>query len=431
MSCAPRRMEPLLFLAHRLPYPPNKGDKVRSFHFLKHLAGRYRIFLGTFIDDPSDWKHVDALKPLCADVHVEAIVPWARRLTSVTALMSGEALSLAYFRSRKLGRWVAETARRERLARAFAYSSPMAQYMLGLPGVRCFVDFVDMDSAKWGDYALRRKWPASAIYEREARRLLAYEQEVAAGAEASIFVTDEEARRFRSETPERAERVVAIRNGVDSQYFSPSGNFESPFASDERSVVFTGAMDYWPNVDAVTWFTREVLPTLRRRDPSIRFYIVGMNPEPAVRALASADAVTVTGRVDDVRPYLQHARVVVAPLRVARGIQNKVLEAMAMAKPVVVTAAAADALTAKPGVELEVATDAHGFASKVLALMDPEQASVMGRRARLRILRDYTWQASLNLLDALLQRNADPDEAALRAAPSDLRYASAGKAIPQ
>ena len=424
-------MESLLFLAHRLPYPPNKGDKVRSFHFLKHLAERYRIFLGTFIDDPSDWQYVEALKPLCADVHVEAIVPWSKRLTSVTALLGGEALSLAYFRSRKLGRWVAETARRERFARAFAYSSPMAQYMLDLPGVRCFVDFVDMDSAKWGDYALRRKWPASALYGREARRLLTYEREVAARAEASIFVTDEEARRFCSETPERADRVVAIRNGVDSEYFSPLCDFESPFASDERPVVFTGAMDYWPNVDAVAWFAREVLPTVRKRDPSIRFYIVGMNPEPAVRALASDAAVTVTGRVDDVRPYLKHARVVVAPLRVARGIQNKVLEAMAMAKPVVVTAESAAALSVEQGIELEVATDAHSFGSKVLALMDSGQASAMGRRARSRVLQDYAWQASLKLLDELLCRGADPARAALSGAASDARYAPACKVIPQ
>ena len=430
MNGAPGLMEPLLFLAHRLPYPPNKGDKVRSFHFLKHLAGRYRVFLGTFIDDPSDWNYVEALKPLCADIHVEAIVPWAKRLRSVTALLGGEALSLAYFRSRKLGRWVVETARRERFALAFAYSSPMAQYVLGLPGVRCFVDFVDMDSAKWGDYALRRKWPAAALYEREARRLLAYEREVAAGAEASIFVTDEEARRFRNETPERAEQVVAIRNGVDSEYFSPLRKFESPFAPGESPVVFTGAMDYWPNVDSVAWFTREVLPTLRRHDPSIRFYIVGMNPEPAVRALESADAVTVTGRVDDVRPYLQHARVVVAPLRVARGIQNKVLEAMAMAKAVVVTAASADALTAQRGVELEVATDARGFASKVITLMDAERASAMGRMARLRILEDYAWQASLGLLEELLRPGRAPDPSSVRAAPSDSRYALAGKAMP-
>ena len=224
---------------------------------------------------------------------------------------------------------------------------------------------------------------------------------------------------------------MAIRNGVDSEYFSPLRDFESPFAPGEKPVVFTGAMDYWPNVDAVAWFTREVLPTLRRHDPSIRFYIVGMNPEPAVRALASADAVTVTGRVDDVRPYLQHARVVVAPLRVARGIQNKVLEAMAMAKPVVVTAASADALAADRGVELEVATDAHGFASKVLALMDAERANAMGRRARSRVLDDYAWGASLKLLEKLLQPGVDLAPASLRAAPSDARYALAGKAMPQ
>ena len=399
-------MEALLFLAHRLPYPPNKGDKVRSWHFLRHLAERYRVFLGTFIDDPSDRKHVAALQPLCADAHVEEIVPWAKRARSMTALLSGEALSLPYFRSRALSRWVEEVVRRERIARAFAFSSPMAQYALGLPAVRCIVDFVDMDSAKWGDYAIRRGWPASALYEREARRLLAYEREVATRAEASVFVTDEEAGRFRRATGLES-RVVAIRNGVDSDYFSPGRDFESPFAPEERPVVFTGAMDYWPNVDAVAWFVREVLPQIRARDPAVRFYVVGMNPDRAVRALASDAATTVTGRVDDVRPYLQHARVVVAPLRVARGIQNKVLEAMAMAKPVVVTAGSAAALSVQ-GDEVEVASDAHGFAAKVLALMDPARGEDFGRRARARVLKDYSWAASLEQLDELLERGATP-----------------------
>ena len=399
-------MEALLFLAHRLPYPPNKGDKVRSWHFLKHLAERYRVFLGTFIDDPSDRKHVAALETLCADTHVEEIVPWAKRARSMTALLSGEALSLPYFRSRALGRWVEEVVRRERVSRAFAFSSPMAQHVLGLPGVRCIVDFVDMDSAKWGDYAIRRGWPASALYEREARRLLAYERDVAARAEASVFVTDEEAGHFRRETG-LEKRVVAIRNGVDSDYFSPARDFKSPFAPDERPVVFTGAMDYWPNVDAVAWFAREVLPEIRARDPAVRFYVVGMNPDRAVRALASDAGATVTGRVDDVRPYLQHARVVVAPLRVARGIQNKVLEAMAMAKPVVVTAGSAAALSVQAD-ELEVASDAHGFAAKVLAMMEPARGEDFGRRARARVLKDYSWAASLEQLDELMDRSAPP-----------------------
>jgi len=400
-------MEALLFLAHRLPYPPNKGDKVRSWQFFRHLAERYRVFLGTFVDDPSDRRHVAALEPLCAGMFVEEIAPWAKRATSLSAFLKGEPLSLPYFRSRAMGAWVEETVRREGVTRAFAFSSPMAQYVLGLFGLRCFVDFVDMDSAKWGDYAARRGWPASALYGREARRLLAYERDVVARVEASLFVTDEEAARLQREAPELRDRAIVIRNGVDSDYFSPAREFPSPFAPGERAVVFTGAMDYWPNIDGVTWFAREVLPEIRARDPSARFYVVGMNPERTVRALASEDATTVTGRVADVRPYLRHARVVVAPLRVARGIQNKVLEAMAMARPVVATVGAAAALSAR-GDEIEVASDARSFAAKVLALLDPDRGEALGRRARARMLRDYTWPASLAQLDALLERDAVP-----------------------
>lgn len=416
-------MESLLYLAHRLPYPPNKGDKVRSFHFLEHLARRYRIFLGTFVDDPADWRHVQVLKTLCSDIHVEALTPWRQRLRSMTGLFGGEALSVPYFRSRKLATWVAETVRRERLRRAFVYCAPMAQYVLGLTGVRSVVDFVDMDSAKWGEYALRRSWPAGALYKREATRLLAYERDVAAKAESSIFVTEQEARRFCAEAPECAERVVAIRNGVDSEYFSPSRRFESPFAPEEKAVVFTGAMDYWPNIDAVVWFAREVLPQLRRDDRSIRFYIVGMNPAPSVRALAADRGTTVTGRVEDVRPYLQHARVVVAPLRVARGIQNKVLEAMAMAKPVVLGAAAAGALSVELGVDLQAAREPLEFAAKVRDLMEPSRGRAMGCRARARVLRDYAWAASLARLDELLEGGSDLCRERVSGASDELHYA--------
>jgi glycosyltransferase involved in cell wall biosynthesis len=161
-------------------------------------------------------------------------------------------------------------------------------------------------------------------------------------------------------------------------------------------------MDYWPNVDAVVWFAREVLPRIRQHDASARFHVVGMNPHRTVRALGSDAAVNVTGRVDDVRPYLRHARAVVAPLRVARGIQNKVLEAMAMGRPAIVTSAAAAALIARPGVELEVADDAAAFAAKVLAVMDPAAGDGMGRRARARVLADYTWTSRFARLDELI-----------------------------
>ena len=394
-------MEPLLFLAHRLPYPPNKGDKVRSWHFLRHLAGRYRVFLGTFIDDPSDWQHVEAVRSLCAEVHVEAIAAWPQKARSIGAFLSGESLSVPYFRSRRLADWVAQTVRQHKVRRAFIYSSPMAQYALDLPELSSLVDFVDMDSAKWGDYATQHGWPASLLYGREARCLFAYEKQVAARAQASVFVTEAEARRFRESAPECSERVLAIGNGVDSEYFSPAHSFPSPFAPGEQPIVFTGAMDYWPNVDAVVWFARDVLPRIRSEQPSARFYVVGMNPDPAVRALMNG-AVAVTGRVPDVRPYLQHAAVVVAPLRVARGIQNKVLEAMAMAKPVVASTACAAALSARPGIDLAVGSDPESFAAATLSAMQAPRAQRMGEQARARVLSDYAWCTSLRRLDALI-----------------------------
>lgn len=406
-------MEALLFLAHRLPYPPNKGDKVRSHHFLAHLATRYRVYLGTFVDDPADWQHVGAVRELCAGVDVHPLARWSRPASGASALLRGEPITLPYFRSRALLQWARRVVEQERISQAFVFSSSMAQYVMDVPGLRTVVDFVDMDSAKWADYASRRRWPASALYRREARCLLDYEKAVARRAAASIFVTEEETRRFVAELPHCASRVHAIGNGVDSDYYSPNQRLASPFAAGERAVVFTGAMDYWPNIDAVVWFVREVMPLLRRTDPALRFYVVGMNPSAEVRALAEHAATIITGRVADVRPYLEHARVVVAPLRVARGIQNKILEAMAMAKPVVTSAACAGALYARSGRELEVAHDATDFAAKVRALMDPRRGRSMGTAARERVLREYTWPARYAELDMLLENDAHAVRGAL------------------
>jgi sugar transferase (PEP-CTERM/EpsH1 system associated) len=408
-------LDSLLFLSHRLPFPPNKGDKVRSYHVLRHLAERYRIFLGTFIDDPADRDHVASLAALCAGLHVETLDPRLRRLASASALLAGEALTLSYFRSRALGRWVRDTVSRERIARAYVFSSPMVQHLLGVPRIRYVADFVDVDSAKWDAYASRHAWPASVVYRREARRLRAYERHVAGLADAVVFVTDEEAKLFTEQTSPCACPVATMRNGVDSDHFSPVNDAPSPFDRDELPIVFTGAMDYWPNVDAVSWFAREVLPHVRRRDSRARFHVVGMNPTPAVRALA-CDAVAVTGRVPDVRPYLQHARVVVAPLRVARGIQNKVLEAMAMAKPIVVTPAIAASLALQQGVELAFAMEAEDFAARVVESFEPDRAARMGALARARVVRDFGWDASFRILDQLL--GADT-QAPFRAQPAN------------
>jgi sugar transferase (PEP-CTERM/EpsH1 system associated) len=389
----------LLYLVHRLPFPPNKGDKVRSYHLLRHLAQQHRVHLGTFIDDPDDEQHVDTVRGWCASFHAARLAPRRARVASLAGLATGEALTLRYYRDAGLAAWVEQTLQTEHIDAAVVFSSSMVQYAEHRPGLPLLVDFVDVDSAKWSEYASRHAWPLSWLYRREGERLLAYERSAAAQARRSFFVTDKETELFRRLAPESAHSIEPLCNGVDAEFFAPDPARASPYAADEWPLVFTGAMDYWPNIDAVTWFAREVLPALLRDWPQLRFHIVGRSPPPAVQALAG-EHVNVTGTVPDVRPYLQHARVVVAPLRLARGVQNKVLEAMAMARPVVCAEACLEAIDAEPGRELIGAAEAEDFRREVDALLRaPQRAESIGQAARARVLKSYSWQAHLSCLD--------------------------------
>jgi sugar transferase (PEP-CTERM/EpsH1 system associated) len=398
----------LLYLVHRMPYPPNKGDKVRSYHLLKHLAARHRVFLGTFMDDPEDEAHIPTLRSLCADVHVEPLHPKRARLNSLLGLFGRRALTLRYYRNQGLHDWVARVTEQHSMQAAVVFSSSMAQYVesgLNLHGAPVLVDFVDVDSAKWSQYAKERPWPLSWLYRREGRTLLNYERDVALWARRSFFVTESETALFKQLAPAAADRVEAVSNGVDAQYFTPEPSRLNPYGQAEQAIVFTGAMDYWPNVDAVTWFARDILPGLRQRWPQLRFYIVGRSPDAAVQALAreSGEAVVVTGTVPDVRPYLQYADVVVAPLRLARGIQNKILEAMAMGRPVVASSACASALNAQVGSELVAAEHADDYAKAIVdLLMNREQAARIGAAGRSCVLQRYSWSAHLAGVDRYL-----------------------------
>jgi sugar transferase (PEP-CTERM/EpsH1 system associated) len=400
-------VESILYLTHRIPFPPNKGDKVRSFNLLRFLCKRYRVHLGTFVDEPNDLAYVPELEKMCASFRAITLRPVLARLRSTVGFLTGEPLSLPYYRNAALARWIDGVVREHGVSKAIVFSSAMAQYVLRHPQLRLVVDFVDVDSAKWDQYAKSRAWPFAAIYGREGRRLLAFERAVAARAHASVFVTDAEARLFCKLAPECARTVHYAQNGVDTDYFAPDSSRASPFPPGEDALVFTGAMDYWPNIDAVTWFDSEVMPEIVARRPGARFYIVGMQPAPAVLALDRDPSVTVTGLVPDTRPYLQHARVIVAPLRVARGIQNKVLEGMAMGRPVVVSAPAAEGIQAVNGVDFEVAADAAEYARKSLALMDDEPTSRrIGDAARARVIAAYSWSANLLPIASLLEGHA-------------------------
>ena len=408
-------MAKLLYLVHRMPYPPNKGDKVRSYHLLKHLAARHQVFLGTFVDDPDDLQHLPVLRGLCADVCAVPLAPRSARLRSLVGLLTGEALSLRYYRQATMQAWVSQTMSAQQIDAAVVFSSSMAPYALAQPGLPVLADLVDVDSAKWSDYAERHAWPMSWLYRREGMRLLAYERSVVAQARRSFLVTDKEVALFSRLAPESQGRVLAVGNGVDADYFQPDATRQSPFEAGEQALVFTGAMDYWPNVDAVCWFVDQVLPLLHQRWPGLRLHIVGRSPTPAVQALAGT-AVCVTGTVPDVRPYLQHAAVVVAPLRLARGVQNKVLEAMAMARPVVAAASCVEAIDAEPGHDILAATDAAEHAARIAELLaDQQRANAIGQAGRACVLARYSWPARLADLDselalALAPANATPGQ---------------------
>jgi sugar transferase (PEP-CTERM/EpsH1 system associated) len=231
----------------------------------------------------------------------------------------------------------------------------------------------------------------------------------------TLLVSSAEATLFRQLAPESAERVHGVANGVDADFFSPARDYANPFAAQICPAVFTGAMDYRPNIEAVAWFADHVLPAMMRIEPRFEFWIVGANPAPAVRRLATRPGVNVTGRVDDVRPYVFHAAAVVAPLLTARGIQNKVLEAMAMAKPVVATPQAQEGIDAVVGEELLVAGDPAAFAAQLQIALSP-RGTVIGQRARKRVQSDYSWTRSLSAIDALLESDAGigPAAAAVR-----------------
>lgn len=396
-------MENLLLLVHRIPFPPNKGDKIRSYHLLRHLAKQYRVFLATFVDDPEDWQHVDTVRALCADALFVPLDPLRAKIGSLRGLLANRALSLDYYRSSALQDWVDERVKREAISRALVFSSSMAQFVPSNTRSRV-IDFVDIDSDKWAQYAKKKSFPMNWLYQRESRTLLAYEREIAGQFDASLFVSQAEANLFKTLAPESVEKIDFFNNGVDTDYFTPDLPHSNPYSDNEQAIVFTGAMDYWPNIDAVNWFAQEVFPSVRAQHPQASFVIVGARPTPEVRALEQQAGIRVTGTVPDVRPYLAHARVAVAPLRIARGIQNKVLEAMAMSQTVIVSPQALEGIHAQPGSELIRADDAIAYATSVNSILTQAQPDI-GRRARQKVLNDYGWDANLARVDELIEQS--------------------------
>ncbi|RJS94721.1 TIGR03087 family PEP-CTERM/XrtA system glycosyltransferase [Salinisphaera sp. Q1T1-3] len=395
-------MAELLFLSHRIPYPPNKGDKIRSYHWLRELAAHHTVHLGTFIDEAADWAHRDTLDALCQTTCYRALPRRRARLRSLRGLAAGQPLGFAYYHDRAFARYVANVLETRPIDAVLVFSSTVAPYVESCVDVRRVLDFVDVDSDKWAQYARNgARGPMRWVYAREARTLARAERALAAAFDASVFVSPAEAAFFARGAPSIATSVHAIGNGVDTDYFD-AVRFAGPAVEGPAQVVFTGAMDYGANVDAVRWFVENVWPTVRGHLPEATFTIVGARPTPEVSALARTPGVIVTGTVDDVRPYLAAAHVAVAPMRIARGIQNKVLEALAMARPVVLTPQAAAGLDELAPDFATEAESAEAFARAVCDRVRAGASCAGVPAARDYVSRHYAWPAKRAALEALL-----------------------------
>lgn len=393
-------MGEILFLAHRIPYPPDRGDRIRSFHILKHLAGLRPVHLLGFVDDIADRKTAKAMLPMLASLHVE-VRSRSTLVAGLQSLLLGQPVSVAAFGSRRMHLMVERLIDERPIEAIFVYSGQMAQFVPQDIGARRFLmDFVDVDSAKFASYGRETWGPMGWVHRREGRLLARFERKVAERADVSLFVSGAEAEMFRSRTGLGTHRVRAMDNGIDTRHFDPA-RFQH-VGDPEPMIVFTGQMDYRPNVQAVEYFARRTFPAIRAKHPSALFAIVGRNPTPAVRKLAELKGVMVTGEVADTRPWIAAATVVVAPLGIARGVQNKILEAMAMARPVVASPAAFEGIDATPGTHLLVA-EGYDMANAVSRLIaEPGYAAEIGRAGRERMVARYDWEAQLGTLDAMI-----------------------------
>ncbi|MCA1786440.1 MAG: glycosyltransferase, partial [Desulfobacteraceae bacterium] len=438
----------LLYLCHRIPYPPNKGDKIRSFNEIRFLAKDHTIDLVTLADDPADLAYAKDLETYCRTVQVFSLNKKTALIKGGLSLVSGSSITRGYFYQARFQKAVNRLMAAHRYDTILCFSSPMARYVFNAPATLYpetpagtgtvtsadtvtkpgtgagtnsantaataataavaathIMDFCDLDSDKWRQYAEKKPFPLNRLYRLEADRLLAFEKQINRSFHKSVFVSEKEAGLFRQYDPDAA-NICVIPNGVDHDYFNPvavptatapataeatsdvtapapsagkasatpapphhrthpSGSAAS--ADESRPVAaFFGAMDYYANVDGAQWFAREILPAVRNQIPDVLFYIVGSNPDPALTALAAADPnIRITGFVDDIRPWYTRAQVCVIPLRIARGVQNKVLEAMAMEKAIVTTSPAVQGIALPPEPPLEITDDPARFAAHV------------------------------------------------------------------
>jgi len=388
----------ILFLAHRLPYPPNKGDKIRSFRELVALSRTYEVDLFCFYDQSEDRNYLPELHKYCPRVYAEKISWFRSRAQALLACALGRPFTTAFYHSPTMAKRIREAIAERRYDLIFVFSSSMAPYVERASQAR-ILDMVDVDSDKWTQYADHTPAPQSWLWRSEGRRLAKDEERWARKFSLTLLSTRSEADILRRNVP--GAQIEELENRMDMSYFDPSTvAVPAEITAWQPYIIFTGSMDYFPNVDAVLFFYREVFPSVRGAMPRARFVIAGRNPTRAVRELAVDPAVWVTGAVADIRPYLRGASVAVAPLRVARGVQTKIFEALAMGVPVAVSSRAARAVPEPLQHEIHIEDDPKRLAAYLTQKLMPERAtSNPGPRNALGQYYDnLNWEDQLNRL---------------------------------
>jgi hypothetical protein len=390
----------IFFACHRFPFPPNRGGKIRPFNMIRHLSQRHEMFVASLAHTQQELDEGAGLKEYCAEIYSEVLPEKLRWLQAIRALPTATPSSVAYFGSSRLRQKIKDGARKHSFDVVIVHCAFAAQYGVGIPAKFRLMDFGDLDSGKWLDYSEWRSFPLSWGFFFEGHKLRRYEKQIAAAFDYCTLTTQGELEEFKKLEVDRPYNVIA--NGVDGSYFQPNGG---P-AHAKPVVVFLGRMDYYPNIDGVLYFTESVFPTIRAAVPNVEFRIIGSNPSPAVQRLREISGVVVTGHVPDVRPFLKDAVVSVAPLRMARGTQNKILESMAMGLPVVTTPEAAKGIQAIPGEHVLVAADPTRFAAQIVEILaNPQLRLDLSNAGREQVNSAHVWSRSMEVLDNILMES--------------------------
>lgn len=388
----------ILFVCHRVPYPFHGGAKVRAFNVIAHLSRTHDVTVASMARSTRELEESRGLGDHCKELICERVSERSAAFQMAARAIAGEPVSMGFFFSRKLHSRVSEAISREKFDLIVVHCSSVAQYVEHVRDVPKILDFVDMDSQKWLMYGEAHRPPLSTAYRIEGKRLLREERRLAALFDVSTCTTAEELDSLQSLGT--ANRTDWFPNGVDHDYFTPS---KEPYDNDLMS--FIGRMDYFPNQEAMVRFCRTTLPLIQQRRPNARLEIVGADPSPEIKRLGQLNGVTVTGTVPDVRPFVTRSAVNVAPLRIARGTQNKILESMAMGVPVVVSEVAARGVDIESGNGLLCATSPENEAQLVVSLMeDPAKRAHLSRLARNAIVDRYDWRHSMARFDAIIEQ---------------------------